>query len=139
MARKGKNKKSPSVKKLAEQNGYKSGFEFKTAIHLQERKISFKYEIRKISYTVPKLHKYYTPDFFLPNGIIVETKGRFTLEDRKKHLLIKNQHPELDIRLVFQNANGKIRKGSPTTYAMWCEKNNFKWAHGTIPETWLKE
>ena len=139
MARKGKNKKTPSQQKLAEQNGYKSGFEFKTATFLKERKITFEYEVRKIPYTVPKIHKHYTPDFFLPNGIIVETKGRFMIEDRKKHILIKNQHPELDIRFVFQNAKGKIRKGSPTTYAMWCEKNKFKWSHGTIPDSWIEE
>jgi hypothetical protein len=139
MARKGKKKKPLSQQTLAIQNGYKSGFEFKTAIFLKERKIPFEYEVRKIAYTVPKIHKHYTPDFFLPNGIIVETKGRFTMEDRKKHILIKNQHPDIDIRFVFQNANGKIRKGSPTTYAKWCDQNNIKWAHGTIPDSWMEE
>ena len=139
MARKGKNKKSPSPRKLAEQNGYKSGFEFKTAQLLKEKKVPFQYETSKIRYIVPSVERNYTPDFFLENGIIVETKGRFTMEDRKKHVLIKRQHPKLDIRFVFQNAKGKIRKGSPTTYAMWCKKNGFKYAHGQIPEEWIRE
>jgi hypothetical protein len=55
------------------------------------------------------------------------------------HLLIKEQHPNLDIRFLFQNANNKIRKGSKTTYAQWCEKNDIKWCEKIIPDTWLKE
>ena len=31
----------------------------------------------------------YTPDFVLPNGVIIETKGRFVAADRRKHLEIK--------------------------------------------------
>lgn len=138
MARKGKNRKKPNTRKIAEQNGYRSGFEHNTAIDLQERKISFKYEDSKIRYIVPSVEKNYTPDFFLENGIIIETKGRFTLEDRKKHILIKRQHPELDIRFVFQNANQKIRKGSKTTYAVWCKTHGFMYSCKTIPHEWIK-
>jgi len=79
------------------------------------------------------------PDFKLPNGIIVETKGRFVLADRKKHKLIKEQHPELDIRFVFSNSNTKISKKSKTTYGAWCEKLGILYADKTIPEEWLKE
>ena len=139
MARKGNNKKKLSPRKLAEQNGYRSGFEFKTAQLLKEKKIPFEYEAKKIRYIVPSAEREYTPDFFLQNGIIIETKGRFTIEDRKKHILIKRQHPELDIRLVFQNAQGKIRKGSKTTYADWSNKNGFKWASKEIPDAWFTE
>jgi hypothetical protein len=52
-------------------------------------------------------------------------------------LLIKEQHPDLDIRLLFQNAYNKIRKGSKTTYAMWCEKKGILYAHKQIPKQWL--
>lgn len=90
-------------------------------------------------YTVPVSYHEYTPDFRLPNGIFIETKGRFVLEDRKKHVLIKQQHPELDIRFVFQNSKNKIRKGSPTTYADWCKKHGFLYADKTIPQEWLDE
>ena len=75
----------------------------------------------------------------LPNGIIVETKGRFTPADRQKHLLVQKQFPELDIRFVFSNPNQKINKGSKTSYAMWCEKNGFLYAKGLIPKEWLME
>jgi len=119
-------------------HGYRSGFEHKVADQLKESKTKFEYETTVIDYVKPEtLHKY-TVDFTLPNGILVETKGRWVLEDRKKHLLIKKQHPELDIRIVFQNPNGKIRKGSKTTYADFCDKHGILWANKEIPSGWLK-
>lgn len=101
--------------------------------------MSFTYETLKIPYTIPASPHTYTPDFVLENGVIIESKGLFSVEDRKKHLLVKAQHPEYDIRFVFQNPHARLYKGSPTTYAMWAEKNGFKWAKKTIPEEWLKE
>ena len=50
----------------------------------------------------------YKPDFVLPNGIIIETKGQFLSSDRTKHKLIAKQNPLLDIRFVFSNPNTKI-------------------------------
>ena len=35
------------------------------------------------------------------------------------------------------NAYNKIRKGSNTTYARWCEKKNIIYANKTIPKSWL--
>jgi uncharacterized protein (DUF488 family) len=84
-------------------------------------------------------YRTYTPDFLLDNGIICETKGQFDSEDRHKHTCIRQQHPELDIRFVFSNAKAKLYKGSKSTYTDWCEKNNFKYAHRVVPESWLKE
>jgi hypothetical protein len=59
------------------------------------------------------------------------------LEDRKKHLLIREQYPNLDIRFVFTNSKAKINKGSKTTYADWCDKNSFKYADKLIPKEWF--
>ena len=120
-------------------HGYRSGFEHKVSDQLKENKIKFEYETTVIGYIKPETNHTYTIDFTLPNGILVETKGRWVLEDRKKHLLIKKQKPELDIRMVFQSANTKIRKGSKTTYGMFCDKHDIPWAEKTIPESWLKE
>lgn len=70
----------------------------------------------------------------------IETKGRFDTKDRQKWVLLKDQRPDLDIRLVFQRANTKISKTSNTTYAKWAESKGFKWAdHGIIPKEWLEE
>jgi len=120
-------------------HGYRSGFEHTVSKELTEAKVKFEYETTVISYTKPETNHTYTIDFTLPNGILVETKGRWVLEDRKKHLLIKKQHPELDIRFVFMNPNGKIRKGSKTTYANFCDKHGIIWADKQIPKTWYKE
>ena len=120
-------------------HGYRSGFEHKVSQQLNEAKVKFEYETTVIDYIKPQTNHTYTIDFTLPNGILVETKGRWVLEDRKKHLLRKEQHPELDIRLVFQNSKGKIRKGSKTTYADFCDKNEIIWADKTIPASWYNE
>jgi hypothetical protein len=37
------------------------------------------------------------------------------------------------------NAFNKIRKGSNTTYAVWCEKKNIQYANKTIPKSWLSQ
>lgn len=118
--------------------GYRSGLEVKVAKQLEEAGLKAEYETTKIKYHVEE-DRTYTPDFVLPNGIIVETKGRFVLEDRKKHLLVKSQHPHLDIRFVFTNSKTKIRKGSPTSYADWCNKNGFTFSDKLIPKEWLNE
>ena len=124
-------------RQAAVKNGYRSGLEEVVDNTLKQRNIDGEYEKHKIKYTIPATDHTYTPDFRLPNGIFVETKGRFVIEDRKKHVLIKKQHPELDIRFVFQNSKNKIRKGSPTTYADWCIKHGFIYADKTIPQEWL--
>lgn len=117
----------------------RSKFEDTVSKHIKSLCNGEQYESYTISYEKPVTNHTYTPDFVLPNGIIVEVKGILQLEDRQKHLLIKEQHPNLDIRFLFQNAKNKIRKGSKTTYAMWAEQHGFKWAQKTIPEDWLKE
>lgn len=118
--------------------GYRSGLEDRISEQLKAKSVLFKYEEFKIKYEVNEVRTY-TPDFELPNGIIIESKGRFVAADRKKHLLVKKQHPELDIRFVFSNSKNKINKGSKTTYAMWCEKNGFLYADKLIPEEWIKD
>ena len=126
------------VRANAIKHGYRSGFEHKVSEQLTEGKVKFGYEETVIEYTVPARQSKYTVDFTLPNGILVETKGRWTSEDRKKHLLIKKQHPELDIRFIFQSAKTKIRKGSKTTYSDYCDKHGIVWAEKKVPESWLK-
>ena len=117
--------------------GYRSGLEDRISKQLKALSVPVKYEEFKIKYQVNEVRTY-TPDFELPNGIIIESKGRFVVADRKKHLLIQKQHPDLDIRFVFYNSRGKINKGSKTTYGMWCDKHGFLYADKLIPEEWIK-
>lgn len=119
--------------------GFRSGLEGTISRQLTAANIPYEYEAHKVSYITPATPHKYTPDFKLPNGIFVETKGRFVTADRQKHLLIKGQHPELDIRFVFSSSKQRISKTSKTTYADWCEKHGFAYADKLIPQAWLKE
>lgn len=127
------------VRSTAQSLGYRSGLEEKVARQLEDLGVKVEYESQKIKYKIPESLHTYTPDFPLPNGIIIETKGRFVLADRKKHLLIRDQMPEYDIRFVFTNSAAKISKGSKTSYADWCNKHGFLYADKLIPETWIAE
>lgn len=86
--------------------------------------------------------KHYTPDWklTLPSGkvIYIEYKGVLDKVTRKKMKLVREQHPDLDIRFVFQKGQNKIYKGSKTTYMKWAEQHGFEAADGGIPLKWLK-
>ena len=74
----------------------------------------------------------------------METKGNFNSADRKKHKLIKAQHPEYDIRFIFSNSKTRIGKKSQTTYGKWCDLFGFKYhciqsTKKNFPDNWLKE
>lgn len=114
---------------------YRSKFEISLATSLKRRKAKFKYEALDIPYI---LEKKYKTDFTLrSDNLIIEAKGVLTPDDRRKMKAVKAQHPHLDIRFVFQNADNKLNKKSKTTYAQWAEKNGFLWAHKDIPDEWL--
>lgn len=119
-------------------NRYRSGFEERVCAKLEDLDVHFEYETMNVHYEVSETRRY-TPDVILPNGIVLELKGRFTANDRKKMLLVIKQHPELDIRMVFQRHTNKLFKGSLTTYSEWCEKNNIKWADKVVPLEWIDE
>ena len=119
-------------------NGYRSGLEDDIAKDLKGRGVNFEYEKLKVQWQLLE-NKTYTPDFKLPNGIIIESKGRFVQADRKKHLIIRDQHPFLDIRFVFSNSRSKLYKGAKSTYGDWCNKHGFLYADKRIPDEWLKQ
>ena len=131
--------KKTNSKWVARKYGFKSGLEENISQQIEGKGIVVQYESEKIPYIIPASEHTYNPDFRLPNGIIVETKGRFVAADRRKHQLVKQQHPNLDIRFVFSNSKNKISKNSKTTYGMWCEKNGYKYADKEIPEEWFLE
>nr|WP_250808747.1 endodeoxyribonuclease [Neorhizobium tomejilense] len=127
------------LRQVGLREGFRSGLEDKVGDQLRALGIEPRYEETIIPYVKPERKAKYTPDFQLPNGIFIETKGRFVTEDRQKHLLIKAQHPELDIRFVFSNPKARISKTSKTTYADWCLKHGFLFAAKTIPQEWIDE
>ena len=121
----------------AKREHFRSGLEYRIAKHLDDQGYTYEYESFKIKYQ--KKVSQYLPDFRLHNGIIIEGKGRFVGSDRAKHLLIKEQHPELDIRFVFSNSNSKLYKGSNSTYGDWCTKHGFLYSDRLVPIEWLEE
>lgn len=115
---------------------YRSRLEEKLARWFEINGYKFEYETLRLNYTVSAV---YTPDFILPNGVILEAKGYFKPEDRRKMLAVRKQHPQLDIRLVFQAPHNTLTKTSKTTYAEWAEKHGFLWAAShSIPLEWFE-
>lgn len=122
----------------------KSGLEEELYHKLNKHSLLFEYEGITLTYFQPQIKKTYKPDFPITGSFIVETKGNFNSADRKKMKLVKAQNPKLDIRFVFSNSKTKIGKKSKTTYAKWCELNNFKYhcVYSTkeiFPSNWIKE
>ena len=73
---------------------FRSQLEKKVAELLINLDVTYEYETTKIAYTIP--HNYY-PDFILPNGIILECKGYWDSEDRRKIKSVKEQNPDIDL------------------------------------------
>lgn len=130
----------PTSKARGIREGYRSGLEDRHAAQIAAAGIEVLYETEKIEYVIPETYHKYTPDFKLPKPggfFYVESKGRWVTKDRQKHLLIKQQQPDLDIRFVFSDSRQKLYKGSPTSYAKYCERHGFLYADKVIPDEWL--
>ena len=160
--------------KAARQMGYASGFEARTADQLEKDERAYEYEsetcefeyhktisrgavldedgekvvIGSEKWKVVQWHTY-TCDFCIKTSkgenLFIETKGYFKPQDRAKHVLVRKQHPEADIRIIFTQ-DGKV--SVKTRYSQWCEKNNIKYHIVTpsnlkegniIPQGWLEE
>jgi len=132
-------------------NSLRSKFELRLAIQLERAGVKYEYEKWKYEFftkvssgvcedcsgTHVVQRRWYTPDFFLPNGIIIEAKGNLTAGNRAILKAVRQAHDTLDLRLVFM-ANNKINRNSVTRYADWAEQFGFKYAIGEIPEEWYK-
>nr|WP_174890408.1 endodeoxyribonuclease [Roseicella sp. DB1501] len=81
----------------------------------------YRYEAARLTYQIPA--STYTPDWISPDGrTIIESKGRFSEEDRRKMRLIRQQFPHLRIIMIFQNPRTRISKRSKTTYEEYARK-----------------
>lgn len=130
----------------------RSGFEKRVIEDLDARGVAYTYEtysynwyekLRAVCHECESPETYaerwYTPDVFLGNGVIVEIKGKFTPKDRKILIGMQDVHPELDIRLLFMQDN-KLSKSSETRYTEWASANDIAAVVGTaIPEGWIAQ
>jgi len=134
------NRKSAAFKRGLK-HGYRSGLEETISKQISGAGLKVEYETEKVYYTIPQRSTHYTPDFKLPKkgGFwYLEAKGIWAVADRAKHRLIQQQHPDLDIRFLFQR-DQRLYKGSPTKYSQYCDKWGFVYAFRTIPDEWIQE
>lgn len=120
---------------MTNQHKYKSKFEEEVANYYGKNVL---YEPEVLTYLQPEIKKKYSPDFITTNKIYLETKGYWSLEDRKRHIWIREQHPDKRIIMIFQNSNNTLTKKSKITYADWCDKHNIEyycWRTNKPPKT----
>ena len=101
---------------------YKSALESKVAQLLGKEWI---YEEWTVPYT---LEKNYVVDFS-KDALFIEVKAFFRPGDIAKYKAVARALEGTEHELVFVLANPlkKVRKGSKTTMAQWCDKNGFRW------------
>ena len=120
-------------------HGFRSGLEERFIQELEKVGLKPNYESREFKYIVPETEHKYTPDFPVSPHIVIETKGLWEVDDRMKMLRLKEQYPEVEFRMFFQNAQKKIKKGSKTSYADYCDKHGLKWAEKSLPQEWIDD
>ncbi len=133
----------------AKRLGFRSGGEMHCCNQLEAAGIKYLYEERKliIPYIIPESEHKYLPDFFLKkkDGTImyIDYKGEWDLKDREKHLLIQEQNPDLDIRMLFERDPSKQfigKRGTSASYADICTKGKGrgKWKKFSLPFSHVK-
>lgn len=135
---------------------YRSGLEEKLGDQLAAAGLPFLFEPDKLAYVVPARLAKYTPDFVLikldGQKMYIEAKGRFgggdhkghcnktSAQERQKVILVKEQHPDIDLRFIFARGATPIYKGSSTSHSKWADTHGFLWADkGIFPEEWMAE
>src|ERR1700743_3390554 len=112
----------------------KSSIERSLDLQLKSSGLAYSYEKKALPYT---LRYNYIPDFYIPElDIYIEAKGWLRRTDQAKMRAVKLEHPDLDIRFVFQELDKKVQNGRMTNQ-QWAEKYGFPYAEGSIPEEWL--
>jgi hypothetical protein len=134
-------------------NVMRSSFEEQVSETLDRLGVRYEYETHTMEYFKPirkavcndckgrdvaKLH-IYNPDFWLPDhGFYIEAKGQFGQVDRMKMRLVKQYHPDEDIRMVFMRDNYIGKKSvTRTRYIEYAEKYGMKAGLLSDMEGWL--
>jgi len=127
-------------------NKYRNKFESSTGKFLDDQGIDFEYEKLKVDYTVSGT---YLVDFAIKKKdgtlMLIETKGNglsFDGHNKRKLRAVKEQHPTLDLRLVFYSdgkCGPKRKDGTYMRQSDWAKRYGFQYAIRTIPEEWLEE
>ena len=86
---------------------FRSKLEESVADILDKVGAKYEYENQQVAYTI---QHHYNPDFCLVNGVMLETKGYWDSEDRRKIKAVMRDNPDIDLRMVFQAPFNKISK-----------------------------
>ena len=105
---------------------YKSKLESDFAELLFKNGVQAKYEARRFEF-VRLAH--YLPDWEVNPTLYIETKGYFSPRNRADLLSFREQHPGVEIFLVFSQPRNRLTAKSKTTYAEWCERHKFRYSH----------
>ena len=118
----------------------RSTLEERVQLNLNARGVAYEYEPCKLPYVV---ERNYIPDLKI-NEMYIEVKGYFRQDAQRKMRSMKEQHPELDIRFLFQRANSTVqgakkrKDGTKMTCSERADRHGFIWAEEIIPEEWIK-
>lgn len=121
----------------------KSSLELAVFKQLKNLTRKFKFKIEYETETLPyAIYRNYIPDFIITKRnnekIYIEAKGYLRPDDRTKLMAIKSQHPDKDIRLLFER-NNKISKKSKAMYSDWATRHGWTYAIGEVPKEWFEE
>ena len=118
----------------------KQTFEQKVMAHLTEKGVKFEFEPHSLPYSVTRD---YIPDLLI-GEMYIEIKGYFRQDAQRKMKAVKKQHPNKDIRFLFQKGDSTIqgakkrKDGTKMTCSEWAERYGFQYAEGEeIPEQWI--
>jgi len=131
------------AKKQSLLRGFRSIPEMQFYDMAKAKGLKFNYEdaTQKVHYTIPAKKEWYLCDFFFPKKdgttMFIDTKGEWVAKDREKFYLLKQQFPDMDLRIIFtRNPRTQwIGKRGVTSYADICTlgKGRGIWKEFSIP------
>lgn len=125
MSRKKQSKKKSLKKRPLRSPHFKSKLEKHFASLLIKHGLSADYEATTFQFA--KIG-HYTPDWRISPTLYVETKGYFSPANRGNLLSFREQHPDVEIFLVFSAPSNRLTSKSKTTYSAWADKHGFRWS-----------
>lgn len=119
---------------------------YKQLVDLAPPYSTVEYEVEKLPYTIDHV---YIPDLILTkkdgSKLYIEVKGNgraWTPAVMQKMLKVREEHPDLDIRIVFYSdgAFGARRKdGTRQRQSDWATRHKWPFSIGSIPKEWINE
>lgn len=117
------------IRKNAKKQGFRSNLELRVAKILKGAGLPFSFEPGTVPYI---LECTYLKDFEVC-GWVVETKGYWDANDRRKQREVRRQNPHLKIVMCFSDPS--LKATPQKTYAEFCDWKGWEWC---TPETLLE-